>query len=89
MIFLYVEGMGDYLRLVTHDKRIMSLLNFKKLEDMLPSDKFCRVHKSYVVAFDKIESIERNRIKISDKIIPISETYKKTFFDFLEKKKLV
>ena len=86
---LYIEGMGDYLRLVTSNKRIMSLLNFKKLEDMLPTDKFCRVHKSYVVALDKIESIERNRIKISDKIIPISETYKKTFFDFLEKKKLV
>ena len=86
---LYIEGMGDYLRIVTKDKRIMSLLNFKKVEEMLPVNNFYRVHKSYIVAMDKIESIERNRIKILDKIIPISETYKKVFFEFLDKKKLI
>lgn len=86
---LYIEGMGDYLRIVTPHKRIMSLLNFKKVEDLIPQSNFCRVHKSFIVALDKIESIERNRIKIADKIIPISETYKKIFFDFLDKKKLM
>jgi DNA-binding LytR/AlgR family response regulator len=86
---LYIEGMGDYLRIVTPHKRIMSLLNFKKMEDMLPEANFCRVHKSYIVALDKIESIERNRIKIGDMIIPISDTYKKPFFDFLDRKKLI
>ena len=85
---LYIEGMGDYLRIVTHEKRVMTLQNFKKMEEMLPANKFYRVHKSYIVALDKIENIERNRIKISDKLIPISDTYKKLFFDFLEKRKL-
>ncbi|NTW31452.1 MAG: response regulator transcription factor [Bacteroidetes bacterium] len=85
---LYIEGMGDYLRIVTASKRIMTLQNFKKMEDLLPENKFYRVHKSYIIALDKIESIERNRIKIFDKLIPISDTYKKPFFDFLEKRKL-
>ncbi len=86
---LYIEGMGDYLRIFTANRRIMTLQNFKKMEEMLPENNFFRVHKSYIVALDKIESIERNRIKIADAIIPISETYKKLFFDSLEKRKLM
>ena len=86
---LYIEGMGDYLRIITPSKRIMTLQNFKKVEEMLPQNKFFRVHKSYIIAVDKIENIERNRIKIADQIIPISETYKKPFFDFLDSKKLM
>jgi DNA-binding LytR/AlgR family response regulator len=85
---MYIEGMGDYLRIVTPTKRLMTLQNFKKMEEMLPANKFYRVHKSYIIALDKIENIERNRIKITDKLIPISDTYKKPFFDFLEKRKL-
>ena len=84
---LYIEGMGDYWRIITPAKRIMTLLNFKKLEEMLPSRQFIRVHKSFIVAVDKIESIERNRIKIADRHIPVSETFRKTFFDFIEKRK--
>ncbi len=84
---LYVEGMGDYWRIITRNKKIMSLLNYKKLEELLPANRFIRVHKSFIVALDKIESIERNRIKIADRLVPISETYKKVFFDMIEKKK--
>jgi DNA-binding LytR/AlgR family response regulator len=85
---LYVEGMGDYWRIVTKTRRIMTLLNAKKIEEVLLEPQFFRVHKSFFVAFDKIETIERNHIKISDKIIPISESYRKSFFDFVEKRKL-
>ena len=63
-------------------------MNAKKLEEVLHEPQFCRVHKSYFVALDKIESIERNRIKIGDKYIPVSETYHKIFFDLIERKKL-
>ena len=83
---LYIEGMGDYWRIITSSKKIMSLLNYKKLEDILPKNQFVRVHKSFIVALDKIDSVERNRIKIGDRLIPISETYRKTFFDRIEKK---
>jgi DNA-binding LytR/AlgR family response regulator len=65
----------------------MTLLNYKKLEEMLPPRQFIRVHKSFIVAVDKIDSIERNRIKIADRMIPVSETFRKTFFDFIEKRK--
>jgi two-component system LytT family response regulator len=86
---LYIEGMGDYLRIVTPTKKIMTLQNFKTMEDMLPSRLFCRVHKSFIVALEKIESVERCRIKIGDRTLPVSDTYKKFFYDILEKKKLV
>jgi DNA-binding LytR/AlgR family response regulator len=85
---LYVEGMGDYWRIVTKSRRIMTLMNSKKLEEVLREPQFCRVHKSFFVALDKIESIERNRIKIFDKYIPVSETFRKNFFDLIEKNKL-
>lgn len=85
---LYVEGMGDYWRIVTKTRRIMTLMNAKKLEEVLKEPQFCRVHKSFFIALDKIESIERNRIKIGDQYIPVSETYHKTFFDLVERKKL-
>ena len=80
---LYIQGMSEYLRIVTKDKKIMTLQNFKKIQDVLPEDLFVRVHKSYIVAIDKIESIERNRIKIKDLIIPISGTYMEGFYNQL------
>lgn len=49
--------MKDYLRIVTPQKRLMVLQNFKKMEDVLPDEKFIRVHKSYIIAINKIESI--------------------------------
>jgi DNA-binding LytR/AlgR family response regulator len=83
---LYVEGMGDYWRIVTPTKRIMTLMNARGIEDVLPENQFCRVHRSYFVAMSKIESIERKHIKIADQRIPIGDTYQKNFFDIIEKK---
>jgi two-component system LytT family response regulator len=83
---LYVEGMGDYWRIVTKNKRIMTLMNARGMEDVLPEHQFCRVHRSYFVALSKIESIERKHIKIADQRIPIGDTYQKNFFDIIEKK---
>jgi two-component system, LytTR family, response regulator len=77
---LYIEGMKDYLRIVCRDKKIMTLQSFSKLEESLPSKKFCRVHKSYIVSLDKIKSIERNVIIIADQRIPVSNTYRESFF---------
>jgi DNA-binding LytR/AlgR family response regulator len=86
---LFIEGMGDYLLIQTTAGRIMTLQNFKKIEEVLPQGQFQRVHKSYIVAMDKIHKIERNRIYINQKIIPVSDTYKKSFYDVLEGKKLI
>ncbi|MBK7628212.1 MAG: response regulator transcription factor [Bacteroidales bacterium] len=77
---LYIEGMKDYLRIVCPDKKIMTLQSFAKLEGSLPAKRFCRVHKSFIVAIDKIKSVERGVIIIADQRIPVSNTYKDKFF---------
>jgi len=77
---IYVEGMKDYLRIICKDKKIMTLQSFAKLEEALPGKKFCRVHKSFIVALDKIKSVERGVILIADQRIPVSNTYKENFF---------
>ncbi len=79
----FIEGMRDYRNIQTNAKKILTLQTFIELEKELPKSKFCRVHKSYIVTLNKIESIERNRIKIKDKLIPISETYKESFFKLI------
>lgn len=76
---LFIEGMRDYRRIHTPAKGIMTLHTFKELEQDLPPARFCRVHKSYLVAIEKIESIERDRIKIENQYIPVSETFKEEF----------
>jgi DNA-binding LytR/AlgR family response regulator len=80
---VYIEGMRDYLRIHTVNKKLMTLQNFSEFEKLIPSSIVCRVHKSYMVALNKIESIERSRIKIADQLIPISETYKELFFQLI------
>ncbi|SHN15809.1 LytR/AlgR family response regulator transcription factor [Flavobacterium xinjiangense] len=77
---LYIEGMRDYRGIHTVNKKIMTLQNFSELEQIIPPNLVCRVHKSYMVGVSKIESIERMRILISNQRIPISETYKELFF---------
>lgn len=80
---IYIEGMGDYRRIHAADKRVMTLQTFADFERQIPPGIVCRVHKSYMVSLDKIDSIEKDRIKIKDKIIPISETYKLRFFSLI------
>ena len=59
----------------------------KQLEEILPSHRFLRVHKSYIIALDKINSVERQEIHIGDRIIPVGITYQESFFRMLEAKK--
>ncbi len=86
---LYIEGMRDYLKIHTEDSKIMTLLNFKNIQEILDPHKFVRVHKSYIVAVDKIDYIENNAIKIRDKLIPVSNTFKVSFFSLLNKNKFI
>lgn len=87
---LYIEGMSDYLRIHTSDqKQIMCLQTFRSFEQVLPPHRFQRVHKSYLVAIDKISSIEKMSMKIGDKRIPISNSYKDSFFELIKKRGLL
>ena len=86
---LYIQGMKDYLQVHTADKKIMTLQTFKNLIDILPKSDFQRVHNSYIVSISKIESIERNRIRIGTEMIPISNGYKDNFYELLKERNIL
>ncbi|MEA2107440.1 MAG: LytTR family DNA-binding domain-containing protein [Bacteroidota bacterium] len=77
---LYIEGLKDYVKIYTHDKKILTLTTLKKITEKLSSANFLRIHRSYIIAIDKIDSIQRNRVIIKDKRIPIGNSYKDDFF---------
>ncbi|MEN8193195.1 MAG: LytTR family DNA-binding domain-containing protein [Bacteroidota bacterium] len=83
---LFIKGMKDYLQIITHAKKIMTLQSFGNMMQILPDEEFVRVHNSYVVSIAKIENIERNRIRIGEELIPISDSYKECFYDLLKSK---
>jgi len=84
----FIESASEYVKIfVSGEKPLMSLMTMKSLEASLPSDKFMRVHRSYIVNLDNITTIERNRIIYYNKIyVPISEQYKDAFKEFVEKR---
>ena len=84
---LYIKGMKDYLQIITTDKKIMTLQTFKNIIEFLPEKEFVRVHNSYIIAISKIDNIVRNRIKIRDEMIPISDSYKDDFYNLLRERK--
>lgn len=86
---LYVEGMKDYLQIHTEEKRIMILQNFDTLLKHLPNNNFIRVHRSYVVSINKINSVERKTISIKNTKIPIGESYREYFYHVLKSQNLI
>jgi len=76
---LYVEGMRDYQYIVTQKEKVVASHSISELEKVLP-DSFIRCHKSYIVSIPGIVSIERDRIKIGNKYIPIGDSYKDEFY---------
>ena len=81
----YIEGLKDYVKIYTEQSPhpILSLMNMKAMEQMLPTSRFIRVHRSYIVQKSKIKEIDRNRIVFGDVYIPIGDSYKQAFQDFL------
>lgn len=87
---LYIEGLKDYLKIYTEDqpKPVLSLMSLKSMEELLPANHFMRVHRSFIVHKDKIKVIDRNRIVFGKVYIPISDSYKKEFQEYLNKRSL-
>ena len=87
---LYVEGLKDYIKIYEegNSKPILSLMSMKAMEEMLPASRFMRVHRSYIVQKDKIRIIDRGRIVFGKNYIPVSDSYKQTFQEFLDKRTL-
>lgn len=82
---LYIEGLKDYVKIYLNNEQrsIMTLMSMKVLERNLPMSKFLRVHRSYIVNTNKIKIVERNRIVFGNQYIPISESYKQSFTDYI------
>ena len=74
---LYIEGLKEYANIYTEERKYTMLERLKNLESTLPSHKFIRVHKSFIVAIDKIDAIYGNVIEIKNIKIPVGRTYKK------------
>ncbi|MBU3813166.1 MAG: LytTR family DNA-binding domain-containing protein [Candidatus Bacteroides intestinipullorum] len=85
---LYVEGLKDYVKIYEEDnpKPILSLMSLKVMEDLLPASQFMRVHRSYIVRKDKIRIIDRGRIVFGKAYIPISDSYKPAFQEYLDRR---
>lgn len=71
----YVMGLKNYVSILTKSHRIVSLQTMKQIEELLPANRFIRVHRSYFVAMDKIISVEKQQIQMKDKLIPIGNVY--------------
>ena len=85
---LYIEGLKDYLKIYEEDspKPILSLMSMKAMEELLPASRFMRVHRSYIVQKNKIRIIDRGRIVFGKNYIPISDSYKQAFQEFLDQR---
>ena len=84
---LYIEGLKDYIKVYTtgEDKPVLSLNSIKSLEQKLPEDQFMRVHRSFIVNLNKIDTIERSRIIFGKTYIPVSDQYRDKFQEYLDK----
>ena len=87
---LYIEGLKDYVKvwLVNETKPILTHSSLKKLEEELPASKFMRVHRSYIIALNKIHAVERSQAIINNQYIPIADQFKQQFQEFVGRNSL-
>ena len=79
----YIEGLGDYIQIHLQDDKIVTNLSMKKIFDLLPENQFYRIHKSFIIAVDKINLVEGNSVKISNKRLPVGNSYRQDFLKFI------
>lgn len=85
---LFVEGLKDYVTIVTKTQKIVSLQRLKSLEAQLPTDKFIRIHHSYIIAIKAVDTIHKGEVQIGSHMIPISDSYRKAFKEFVERNQM-
>jgi len=83
---LYIEALANYVILHTKNKKHIVYMSFKGIESQLPGHLFLKVHKSYIIALNAIETIDNNEVLLSGHTLPISKTYKSAVMDRVEKK---
>ena len=85
---LFVEGLKDYVTIVTKTRKIVSLQRLKSLEAQLPPDRFIRIHHSYIIALKAVDTIHKGEVQIGTHMIPISDSYRKAFREFVERNQM-
>jgi two-component system, LytTR family, response regulator len=84
----HIEGLKDYVCIFTQEKKIVTLQTLKSLVISLPQSQFIRIHNSFIIAFNAIDVIAKDSVFIGKKEIPISDTYKKAFKDFVASRQI-
>ena len=84
----WMESLKDYIKITLKDKVLISKQKIGVLEELLPQDKFIRIHRSFMVSIDKVESYHSYAIEILGKELPIGATFKDAFFDKIEENKI-
>jgi two-component system LytT family response regulator len=82
---LYVEGLRDYVAIHTRDQKIVSLQRLKVLEQQLPAEQFVRIHQSFIVSLEGIHAIHKDKVQVGERFLPISDTYRKSFKEFIDR----
>ncbi|MBD0261090.1 MAG: response regulator transcription factor [Cytophagales bacterium] len=85
---LYVEGLKDYVVIHTRTQKIVTLQRLKSLENQLPADRFIRIHHSYIIALDAIDVVHKGEVQIGTALIPVSDSYRKTFREFIDRNQI-
>ena len=80
---LYIESLKDYVRIKTFDENLINHNNLVSITNVIPMDKFVRIHRSYIIAIDKVKLIDGNQVKIGDKLLPIGRNYQKEVKELL------
>lgn len=85
----YIEGLKDYVSIYTPDQKIVSLQRMKNLEQQLPKAQFIRIHHSYIISLNWIHAIHKDHVEINKASLPIGETYRKSFREFIDQQKFL
>jgi len=80
---MFIEGLGDYIKIHTKDDKLVTNLSMKKIISLLPDKQFYRIHKSFIISLENIESLEGNMVSIQGNKLPIGNSYRQDFTAFI------
>lgn len=79
----YIEGLGDYIKIHLENSKLVTNLSMKKILSLLPAQQFYRIHKSFIISVDKIESVEGNQVAVNGTKLPIGNSYRQEFISYI------
>jgi DNA-binding LytR/AlgR family response regulator len=81
----YIEGLGDYIKIHTREGKLVTNLSMKKIIQLLPDKLFHRIHKSFIISLDKIEAVEGNMVSVHGNKLPIGNSFRHEFSEFINR----